>query len=115
MSTATSPQPENYAVAPAWHTVLVALIMLGLSWLSAYSQGLPSVGKTRSRVAEYITSIAMEWLMLGFIWIGLRLRRQPMRVLLGENWGGLRQIPRDLGIGVLFLIASNLVLSLISH
>lgn len=110
-----NPSPSTDAVAPAWHTVLVVLIMLGLSWLSAYSQGLPSVGKTRSRVAEYITSIAMEWLMLGFIWIGLRLRRQHMRVLLGGNWGGLWQIPRDLGIGVLFLIASNLVLSLISH
>ena len=38
-----------------------------------------------------------------------------MRVLMGENWGGARQILRDLGIAVLFLIISNLVLSLISH
>jgi uncharacterized protein len=57
----------------------------------------------------------MEWLMLGFTWLGLRLRKQSMRVLLGENWGGAREILRDLGIGVLFLIASNLILSLISH
>jgi hypothetical protein len=115
MATAINPQPENQAVAPAWHTLLVVLIMLGLSGLSAYSQGLPFTGKTRSRVSEYVTSIAVEWLMLGFIWLGLRLRKQPMRVLLGENWRGTRQILRDLGIGIVFLIASNLVLGVISH
>lgn len=115
MATAANPQPENHAVAPAWHTVLVVLIMLGLSWLSSYSQGLPSLGSTRNQIARYVSAIAMEWLMLGFIWFGLRLRKQPMRILLGENWGGTRQILRDLGIGIVFLIASNLVLSLISH
>jgi membrane protease YdiL (CAAX protease family) len=108
-------QPENYAVAPAWHTVLLVLIMLGLSGVSAYSQGLPSIGNTRNQIARYVTAIVMEWLILGFIWFGLRLRKQRMRVLLGENWGGARQILRDLGIGALFLIASNLILSLISH
>lgn len=102
-------------MAPAWHTVLVVLAMLGLSGLSAYSQGLPSIGHTRNQIARYVTSIAMEWLMLGFIWLGLRLRQQPMRILLGENWGGARQILRDLGIGILFLIGSNLILSLVSH
>ena len=115
MSTATSPQPENHPVAPAWHTVLVVVIVLGLSGLSAYSKGLPSLGNTGNRIARYVTSIAMEWLMLGFIWLGLRLRKQRMRILLDENWGGIRQIFRDLGIGVLFLIVANLVLGLISH
>jgi uncharacterized protein len=115
LSTATSLQPENHAVAPAWHTVLLVLIMLGLSGLSAYSQGLPSLGHTRNQIARYVTSIVMEWLILGFIWFGLRLRKQHMRILLGENWGGTRQILRDLGIAVLFLVASNLILSLLSQ
>jgi hypothetical protein len=57
----------------------------------------------------------MEWLVFGFIWLGLRLRKQRMRILLGENWGGAKNILRDIGIGVLFLIASNLVLSLIGY
>lgn len=53
--------------------------------------------------------------MLGFIWLGLRLRKQRLRILLGENWGGARQIPRDFGIGILFLIGSYFVLGLVSH
>jgi hypothetical protein len=110
-----NPLPSNDAVAPAWHTILLVLIILALSGLSAYSEGLPSVGNTRNQIARYVTSIAMEWLMLGFVWLGLRLRNQRMRILLGENWGGIRQISRDLGIGVLFLIVANLALSLISH
>ena len=107
--------PSTDAVAPAWHTALLVLIMLALSGLSAYSQGLPSLDRTRNQIARYVTAIVMEWLILGFIWSGPRLRKQRIRILLGENWGGARQIPRDLGIAVLFLIASNLVLSLISH
>jgi CAAX protease family protein len=107
--------PSTDAVAPTWHTVLLVLIMFGLSGLSAYSQGLPSLGRTRNQLARYVTAIVMEWLIFGFIWFGLRLRKRPIRILLGENWGGARQILRDLGIAVLFLVTSNLVLSLISH
>jgi membrane protease YdiL (CAAX protease family) len=115
MSTAMSPQPENQAVAPEWHTLLVVLIMLGLSAFSAYSGGLLSLSNNQNRMATYITSMAMEWLMLGFIWIGLRVRKQPMRILLGQNWGGVRQIPRDFGIGILFLMVSYFVVGLFSH
>lgn len=117
MSTAAVPQPSpsSGAIAPAWHTVLVVLIMLAISGLSAYSRGLVQLGHSQSRIGRYATAIIMEWVVVGFIWFGLRLRKQNLRILLGENWGGARQILRDLGIAILFLIVSNLVLSLIGH
>jgi len=117
MSTAAVPQPSpsSGAIAPAWHTLLVVLIMLAISGLSAYSRGLVQLGHSQSRVGRYATAIIMEWVVVGFIWFGLRLRKQNLRILLGENWGGARQILRDLGIAILFLIVSNLVLSLIGH
>ena len=117
MSTAAVPQPSpsSGAIAPAWHTVLVVLIMLAISGLSAYSRGLVQIGHSQSRIGRYATAIIMEWVVVGFIWFGLRLRKQNLRILLGENWGGARQILRDLGIAILFLIVSNLVLSLIGH
>ena len=88
--------------------------MLAISGLSYYSRGLAPVGR-HNQIASYVEAIIMEWLVFGFIWFGLRLRKQRMRVLLGEDWGGARQILRDIGIGVLFLIAANIVLGLISH
>jgi uncharacterized protein len=109
------PSPPSGAIAPVWHTVVVMLIMLAVSGLSAYSRGLAQVGHSQSHIGRYATAIVMEWVVVGFIWFGLRLRKQHLRILLGENWGGARQILRDLGIAVLFLIVSNLVLSLIGH
>jgi hypothetical protein len=118
LSTPVSPEPETSAdaVAPAWHTFAVVCIMLAISGLSYYSQGLAPVGgRQRNQISSYVAAIVMEWLVFGFIWLGLRLRKQRMRILLGENWGGAKYILRDIGIGVLFLIASNLVLSLIGY
>lgn len=89
--------------------------MLAISGLSYYSRGIAPAGRQRNQISSYVAAIIMEWLVFGFIWLGLRLRKQRMRILLGERWGGARHIPRDIGIGVLFLIASNLVLSLIGH
>lgn len=89
--------------------------MLAISGASYYSRGLVPSGRQRNQISSYVAAIIMEWLVFGFIWFGLRLRKQSMRILLGEHWGGARQIPVDIGIGVLFLIASNLVLSLIGH
>ncbi len=89
--------------------------MLAISGLSYYSRGLAPGGRQRNQISSYIVAIMMEWLVFGFIWFGLRLRKHRMRILLGEHWGGARQIPRDIGIGILFLIVSNLALSLIGH
>jgi membrane protease YdiL (CAAX protease family) len=108
-----SSRPEP--VAPVWHTLVVIVIMLALSALSAHVHGIPTVAHKPNRIAGYVTTAGMEWLILAFIWFGLRLRKQNFRVLLGENWGGWKRVPRDLGIAVLYLIVANLVLALISH
>jgi uncharacterized protein len=117
LSALANPQPSTSAnaVAPAWHTVVVVLIMLAVSGWSAYSGGLPTVGHAADRIASYVGAIVMEWLVLGFIWFGLRLRNQNLRILLGKNWGGGRQILRDLGIALLFLIIANIILTALGH
>jgi membrane protease YdiL (CAAX protease family) len=117
LSTPANPQPSTStdAIAPAWHTVVIVLIMAAISGWSAYSGGLPSVGHARDRIASYVSAIVMEWLVFGFIWFGLRLRNQRLRILLGENWGGARQILRDLGLALLFLIVANIILTVLGH
>jgi membrane protease YdiL (CAAX protease family) len=105
---------QNATIAPAWHTILALLFMLTLSGLSYYSQGLTPV-QPHSRVANYIAAIIIEWVVLAFIWFGLRLRKQRLHVLLGENWRGFKGTFRDVLIGIGFLITANIVLSLIGH
>jgi len=96
------------AIAPAWHTVVVLLVLFGLSAQGARQQGLPTIG--HGHVAGYLTVIASEWLLTAFIWFGIRQRGIRLRDLIGGSWPTARAVLRDLGIAVLYLIAANLVL-----
>jgi uncharacterized protein len=116
VSTSANPQPANpHPVAPLWHTLTVIFILLAISLLSYHSRGLAGLRQPKNHIAAYLSTIAMEWVVLGFIWFGLRLRSQRLRVLLGENWRARREIARDLAIAVGFVIAANIILSALAH
>jgi membrane protease YdiL (CAAX protease family) len=104
-------QPGPRAIAPAWHTAVVLLVLFGLSALSAYQHGLISIGRTGGRAASYVLVMAVEWVLTGFIWFGIRRRGIRLSELVGGSWPSARAVLRDLGITVLYLIAANLVLS----
>jgi len=63
-----------------------------------------------SRLATYGMSAALELALLGWVALGLRLRRIPLRSLFGSIDGGLRTIVRDLGIAIVFWIGALMVL-----
>lgn len=116
MATATSAQPDQpglRAIAPAWHTAVILLVVFGLSLLGARQHGLPSIG--HGRAAAYLSVIAVEWVLTAFIWIGIRGRGMRLGELIGGSWPSVRAVLRDLGIAVLFLIASHLVLALLGY
>jgi membrane protease YdiL (CAAX protease family) len=102
-------EPSHRAVAPAWHTAVVLLVLFGISALGARQQGLPSIG--HGHVAGYLSVIAFEWLLTVFIWFGIRRRDMRLRELIGGSWPSTRAVLRDLGIAVLYLIAAHLVLA----
>jgi len=54
----------------------------------------------------YLRTLSFEWLLLGFILLGLRLCKTPFRAVLGERWRSARAFTEDLGLGVLFLFFS---------
>lgn len=101
------------AVAPAWHTVVVLLVLLGLSALGARQHGLPSVGRTPSHVPSYLFVMVFEWLLTALIWWGVRQRGMHLTELIGGSWPSIRALLRDVGIAVLYLITANLVLALV--
>jgi membrane protease YdiL (CAAX protease family) len=113
MATATLPQPDQpglRAIAPAWHTAVVLLILFGLSALGERQQGLPTlVG--HGRAAGYLSVIAVEWVLTAFIWLSIRRRGIGLRELIGGGWPSVRAVLRDVGIAVLYLIAAHLVLA----
>lgn len=95
-------------LAPAWHTVVLIAWILGVSLTGA--SRLAMVHGTPSRLLMYAMTGAMELALLGWVALGLRLRRIPLRTLFGAIDGGMRAIARDLGIALMFWIGSLMIL-----
>jgi membrane protease YdiL (CAAX protease family) len=100
----TAPPP----IAPAWHTIvlvagIIAISIHGASRLSATHGEI-------NRLATYGYTAAMEAAMLAWVAMGLRLRKIPLRSLLGLCSVNIRSIAADLSFALVFWIASLMVL-----
>jgi len=53
----------------------------------------------------------MQWVIVAFIWFGIRRRGLTLRDLIGGTWPRWTSILRDVGIAVVFLIVSGMILA----
>jgi membrane protease YdiL (CAAX protease family) len=93
-------ESSDSSIAPAWHTALVLLLMVGLSFRGAHFH-LPGA---HGRVRGYLVVILSEWTTTLFIWWGLSLRGFRMRDLVGGSWARPVHFLRDLGLGMAFIL-----------
>jgi len=105
-SIATVTDSSHGAVAPAWHTAIILLALLGISIAGA----LPGVS-SHGRVAGYVLAMIFEWAVTGFIWYGLSRRGISISELVGGSWARPLAVVRDIGIALGFLVIATLVLS----
>src|SRR5215471_12092665 len=91
------------SIAPAWHTAVVLLVMLGFSLLGAYVN-LRGTASAHGRLPSYLIVMVMEWAIVAFIWWGLSRRGIRMSDLIGGSWARGVQVLRDLGIGIAFIV-----------
>jgi len=98
------------AIAPAWHTAVLILGILAISF-SGSARVVPGVAhRPQNHLVTYATTAAMELLMLGWVALGLWLRRVPFRSLFGVIQRGVRGFAVDLGVAVVFWFGSMVVL-----
>lgn len=95
------------AVAAPWHTAVVLLILIGMSFAGARSGGLPGVS-AYGRVGGYLVVILLEWLTVAFIWYGVSRRGIRVGELVGGRWARPVDVFRDLGIGIAFLLVCGI-------
>ncbi len=92
-------------VAPVWHTVILLVVLVGLSAL----QGIPSAahpGVSVNRLVTYLFTLAYEAVLLAYIWfLGLMLYKVPLREIIGGRWQRPADFFRDIGIAALFWLA----------
>lgn len=65
------------------------------------------------RIGMYERTILFEWLMLGFVMLGVWLSGSPLASVLGDRWCSFREFARDIGIGVVFMVVAVTVTSMI--
>jgi len=103
ISTQAATDTSYRPVAPAWHTIIVLLILFGLSLAGARSGSMPGIG-AHGRVAGYVLIMVVEWITVAFIWYGVSRRGIPMSDVVAGSWARWVYFLRDLGIAVAFLL-----------
>ncbi len=101
-------------IAHPLHTVALLAIQSGLALRGIIHANQARAMENSSNVPLYVRTIAVEWLLLAFVIGGVWLAKSPLTAVLGRRWRSARDVFRDIGIGVVFIILQQLVLSIIS-
>jgi membrane protease YdiL (CAAX protease family) len=107
------PRSDNFRpVASPWHTVVVLTVIGALVFRGKLQADQMRAIADPDRIALYERIILSEWLTLGLVLVGVWLKGSSLLTVLGGHWRSARQFLRDVGIGLLFLIASITVTSI---
>jgi hypothetical protein len=99
-------------IAPWWLTVILLAIVIGVSVLSIpHSKGL---GYGGSNIRRYAVTMAFAWLLALIACWGLRMRRTPLREILGLRRSGAKEWARDLGVALTFWIMAMVLLAAVA-
>jgi len=106
--------PEPRGIAPVWHTVVLMLVIVGVSLLGVHQHpGGAGIGAA-SRLRTYGVTACLEVVLVGWVLLGLRLRRIPLRSVLGRVSKDYRSIAIDAGIAIVFWIGSIMTLAMVA-
>jgi membrane protease YdiL (CAAX protease family) len=93
-------------LAPLWHTAVVLFVLMGASL--GGSRGVhPLAG--HSKLPQYLWTMAWEWVLAGFVYLGIR-KRIKLRQLIGGRWSNPEDVLLDLMIAAGFWLAAIAVL-----
>jgi uncharacterized protein len=108
---------EEQSAAPYWHTVLVLVVPMACSILSACEHGLPNahLPGLSTKLSGYVTVLAEEGVGLLTVWLWLRYRGMTLRSLIGGRWDSLKSAFKDFGLAVVFLAVSMPLIGLLAH
>jgi membrane protease YdiL (CAAX protease family) len=101
--------PTRRLIAPWWHTGLMVALIAATSVMGSLHSSKKSMGV--HHLANYGITLVWEWLLAGFALWGTRLKKTPLRYLLGERRQGFREFLIDLGAAGFFWILSLMVLA----
>jgi len=98
-------------VASPLHTVVLLAVQGILVFRAATHAQHMRTAVDFNRVQMYERTMLTEWLMFAFVIFGVWRAGAPLTTVLGERWQSVRQVLRDIGIGVAFSVVSTILLS----
>src|SRR5258708_40364873 len=106
-SAETIPQKSNL-IAPVWHTVVIAALLLGNSLIG--SSKMPAVTGARARILLYSGTFIFELFVVLLIWFWIRRSGVSMRNLIGGRWESVESFFLDVVLAVGFLVVASIIL-----
>src|SRR5690348_3895768 len=79
----SSAQPRP--IAPALHTLGLVVAVLALSFTGSERMA-ANVSRPHGRLILYIATIVVDWVIVGYIWMGLKRRGVSLRQVIGGRW-----------------------------
>jgi membrane protease YdiL (CAAX protease family) len=91
-------------IAPAWHTVVFIAIFVGLSIIGGFFQHAAkrhpqTTVSSGSAVPGYISVVALEWLLVLYVRMGVQKRGIGLRDLVGGRWSTPKDVIKDIALG----------------
>jgi membrane protease YdiL (CAAX protease family) len=99
------------AIAPAWHTLILIAAMLTMSFTGSERMA-TNTARPHGRLILYVATIILDWVIVGYIWMGLKRRGVRLRDVIGGEWKSPEDGWLDFAIAVGFWICSALILAL---
>ncbi|HLI64411.1 MAG TPA: type II CAAX endopeptidase family protein [Terriglobales bacterium] len=94
-----APARRHRPLAPWWHTLILIVVLIFAS-LNGF-RGKHPLTAGGSKLPEYLATLLWEWILLGFVWLGVR-KRIRWRELIGGRWEKLEDLFLDILYAALF-------------
>lgn len=107
---AATPEPPSASdrTAVVLHLVLLLVILLGFSYLGV--AGHQRTVERFGRPVFYLSTMIFEWVLLAYVWVGMRRQRWTLAEITGGKWKSFEDALLDLAIAAGFWIVAAGVL-----
>jgi uncharacterized protein len=102
-------------IASPMHTILVVAILAAWTFLGSIVADQMRTAVTPHRVRFYLLTLLFEWLLAGFVLVGVRRFGAPVADVLGQRWGSALHLLKDIGIAAAFWVVSSGLLFLLAQ
>src|SRR5882757_2977347 len=109
----TESNPAHLRIAHPLHTIILLAAEAVMVVRAAMHAEQMRSAVDLNRVRMYERTMLIEWLGFAFVLFGLWLAGSSFAAVVGDRWRLVRDVLRDLGLGVAFSIVSTTVLSML--